>query len=354
MRTAFLEVPRHAFVRDTVWVLDGSQYRPVSRADDPERWARAVYAPTAPAVTQVDDGAPGDTGTGREPTSSISAPDAVFTMLDVADPRPGSRVLEIGTGTGWNAALLAGRCGQSRVTTIEIDPRVADEARTALAAAGCPDVTVIRGDGALGHASGAPYTHVISTAAVFTVPYAWVGQAAPGGSIVTPFTTAFCPHGLARLTVGAEGAVGAEDGTAHGFFAGAMTFMPLRAQRTENRIRELFTDQAWQESRDSKVGDSLAALGSPHAEFAAGLLLPGIAHWRGDDGEWLCGDGSWALVCDEGCAHQWGPRSLADEAARAAAWWQRQGEPELYEFGLTVTRDGQRYWLREPDATLMG
>jgi protein-L-isoaspartate O-methyltransferase len=68
-----------------------------------------AYDVTAPVVTQVDDGDVSETGT--VPTCSISAPDAVFAMLAEADLHPGQRVLEIGAGTGYNAALLERRVG---------------------------------------------------------------------------------------------------------------------------------------------------------------------------------------------------------------------------------------------------
>ncbi|MGW7657721.1 methyltransferase domain-containing protein, partial [Streptomyces tendae] len=106
VRRAFEAVPRHEFVPGTVWVVDGGVYRPLRREDDPDRWARMVYDPAQAIATQVDDGTPAPVG-GDVPTSSISAPAAVVTMLAELGLRPGHRVLEIGAGTGYNAALLA-------------------------------------------------------------------------------------------------------------------------------------------------------------------------------------------------------------------------------------------------------
>jgi protein-L-isoaspartate O-methyltransferase len=86
-------------------------------------------------------------------------------MLDALDARPGQSVLEIGTGTGWNAALLSRRVGErGRVVTIEVDPRLAQDARCALTNAGY-DPLVITGDGTAGYSTGAPYDRVISTSA---------------------------------------------------------------------------------------------------------------------------------------------------------------------------------------------
>ncbi|MGH8918047.1 MAG: protein-L-isoaspartate O-methyltransferase family protein, partial [Actinomycetes bacterium] len=78
----------------------------------------------------------------------------VLTALQVA---PGMRVLEIGTGTGYNAALLAHQLGAAHVVSVEIDPVVAEHARHALAATGYRAVSVITGDGAEGYPPGAPY-----------------------------------------------------------------------------------------------------------------------------------------------------------------------------------------------------
>lgn len=125
-REAFERVPRHLFIPDTVWRLNGSGRRlvPLCHRVDPGRWLALAYA-DAPLDTQVDDGHPG-AGGGVEVTSSASRPSAVAGMLGALALGPGMRVLEIGTGTGWKAALLANRVGAGNVVTIEVDPDVAD------------------------------------------------------------------------------------------------------------------------------------------------------------------------------------------------------------------------------------
>ena len=120
-------------------------------------------------------------------TSSASAPGVVAAMLAQLDIRPGHRILEIGAGTGYNAALLARLAGPAgQVTTIELDPGIAAEAQAALAAAGYPQVTVIAGDGEYGHAPDAPYDRIIVTAGAWELPRAWAEQLAPGGLLVVP------------------------------------------------------------------------------------------------------------------------------------------------------------------------
>ncbi|MEU1799422.1 hypothetical protein [Streptomyces sp. NPDC019937] len=79
IRHAWTAVPRHQFVPDTVWVVEGGVYRPLRRDDD-QRWARMVYDPVRSIAAQADDGAPAGDG-GDVPTSSISEPRAVMSML---------------------------------------------------------------------------------------------------------------------------------------------------------------------------------------------------------------------------------------------------------------------------------
>jgi protein-L-isoaspartate(D-aspartate) O-methyltransferase len=120
-------------------------------------------------------------------TSSASAPGIVAAMLAQLDVRPGHRILEIGAGTGYNAALLARLAGPAgQVTTVELDPGIAAEASKALAAARYGHVTVIAGDGEYGHAPDAPYDRIIVTAGAWDLPAAWADQLAPGGLLVVP------------------------------------------------------------------------------------------------------------------------------------------------------------------------
>jgi protein-L-isoaspartate(D-aspartate) O-methyltransferase len=153
---------------------------------------------------------------------SSSAPWLMSRMLDALDMSPGMTVLEIGTGTGWNAALMA--AAGAGVTTVEIDEDLAEHARTALDQAGFSDVLVVCEDGERGVPERSPYDRVLATASVHTVPYSWVEQTANGGLLVIPFTGPHHPLGLAVLNVAAGVASGriVDDNIA---------FIPLRGQR---------------------------------------------------------------------------------------------------------------------------
>jgi protein-L-isoaspartate(D-aspartate) O-methyltransferase len=120
--------------------------------------------------------------------SSASAPEVVALMLEQLDPQPGNRVLEVGAGTGYNAALLAHMVGESgRVVTLDIDLDLVLGARAHLQAAGYPRVEVVQTDGALGYPDAAPYDRIILTVASSDVAPAWRDQLAPeGGRIVMP------------------------------------------------------------------------------------------------------------------------------------------------------------------------
>jgi protein-L-isoaspartate(D-aspartate) O-methyltransferase len=201
-RDAFLVVPRHAFLPAKIWVDDGEgEPQPINRGANPDRWLESAYANVA-IVTQFDDGATVWPAIGVHRTSSASEPGMVAAMLDCLDMQEGQRVLEIGTGTGYNAALLAHRLGSSQVTTVEIDPVIAGAAKTALDAAGYSVATII-GDGAAGWPAGAPYDRVIATVAAHlgALPYEWVRQTASGGVIATPMRTDYVGSGpLVRFT----------------------------------------------------------------------------------------------------------------------------------------------------------
>ncbi len=233
-RAAFLAVPRHLFVPDLVWREgeDGSGPQPLRRAEQPDTGLQMVYRDD-PIITQINDGAPPSVPSGSaDPTpprrtvytSSTSMPSVVAEMLTALRPELGMSVLEIGTGTGWNTALLAYRLGSDLVTSVEIDPHTSSHARKALAEAGYGAVTVLTGDGALGHPQRAPYDRVLSTACVYQVPYPWIAQTRAGGLIVTPWGTEYYNGHLLALTVGA-------DGTATGRIVGKTAFMTLRDQR---------------------------------------------------------------------------------------------------------------------------
>lgn len=149
---------------------------------------RAQFLPNVPVDEVYSDRA---IITKRDTTgaaiSSSSQPTMMAQMLTQLDVEPGMNVLEIGAGTGYNAAILQTLVGpEGRVTTVEIDKDVADQARDNLSRAGYGSVLVAHADGASGYAPRAAYDRIICTATAWDVPIAWVRQLKPRGRLVTP------------------------------------------------------------------------------------------------------------------------------------------------------------------------
>ena len=357
---ALHEVPRHLFVPDAAWADPNDQEPngyPVDRAADPKRWWEAVYTDTV-LVTQVDDGR-GDVRSGKgSSSSSNSAPAVVFPMLDQLAARDHHRVLEIGTGTGWTAALLSWRLGSGNVVTVEIDKELARQARASLQAAGYhPEV--ITGDGSDGHPAGAPYDRVHVTCAVERVPWQWVAQTRPGGVILAPYTNGYGFGHLARLVVTTHG-------TAVGRFPLPAGFMMLRSQRHLRGEAAAFIHHENEAGIFSTQLDprSLAREVPPGASLAIGELVPGCQSRmaEADDGTGTCTfclfetktrEGSWARVDfrpgrQRFAVSQYGPRRLWDEVEEAYYWWIEAGRPDRERFGMTVTADDQWVWLDHP------
>jgi protein-L-isoaspartate(D-aspartate) O-methyltransferase len=337
IREAVDALPRHWFAPDRLWDWDGHTYLPVDRGDAPDRWANLLYAtPDDAAVTQVTDG---------WASSSLSCQGVVVDMLDSLMLEHGHAVLELGAGTGWNAALSAYRAGRGRVTSVEVDAGLAAAAQTRLDAVEA-GVSVVVGDGSTGWPQSAPYDRLIATYAVDTVPWAWVAQIRPGGRMVFPWGRL----GHVALAV-------AEDGrSATGWAQGLAQFMPARGTAA---------DRDWHEVRGSgsveaerPMSRDLAPLrDDAHLRFALRVQLPEvhIATAVDEDGvnAWIHdGATSWASLSAVGAgraiAYQGGRRRLADEVEAAWDWWRSVGAPEVYDWGMTVTPRRQRVWCLDP------
>ncbi|MFB6303860.1 MAG: protein-L-isoaspartate(D-aspartate) O-methyltransferase [Haloferacaceae archaeon] len=139
---------------------------------------------------------------------TISAPHMVAIMLDELALDPGDRVLEIGTGRGYHAAVTTEVVGDGNVYTVEYEPSLAEAARERLADLSY-DVAVRRGDGREGWPEHAPYDAAYLTCAPAEVPDAVVAQVRPGGRVLAPVGTG--RQRLVRLTRREDGGVERED-----------------------------------------------------------------------------------------------------------------------------------------------
>jgi protein-L-isoaspartate O-methyltransferase len=365
---AFEAIDRAPFLPRLIWPYDMESRTSVGvdREADPDAWFRHVDA-DEPITTQWDDGAHEGAEPGRVATSSASMPSVVARMLRDAEVRPGQRVLEIGTGTGWNAALLTWRAGvgAGRVTSVEVDPAVASAAREALRAAGVSEagVTVVTGDGERGCAERGPYDRVIATCGVLQVPGTWARQTVPGGLIVAPWNSGFTHRdAVVRLRVG-------RDGSARGPFTAPVEFMKLRAQRPAPPPHAAYLPDGFPgDATESTTRLCREDFDDPFSAFAfaAGLLVPECrlaTDARGAERSvWLYGlggDRSWAAAvlragrAETSPVHQSGPRRLWDELETAHAWWVARGRPAVGRFGLTVDPYGRHTaWLDAPERTV--
>lgn len=151
---------------------------------------RELFLPDTPAAQAYQDEAvvTGWDSDGR-PLSSSSQPSIMASMLEQFAVQPGDRVLEVGAGTGYNAALLAHLVGASgHVVSIDIDEQVARQARANLDRAGQSTVEVIHADGVAGWAAGAPYDRIILTASARDLAPAWLAQLTRAGRLVLPLS----------------------------------------------------------------------------------------------------------------------------------------------------------------------
>jgi protein-L-isoaspartate(D-aspartate) O-methyltransferase len=136
---------------------------------------------------------------------TISQPFIVALMTDLLDPAPDHAVLEIGTGSGYQAAVLAALV--HHVYSIEIIPALSAQAEAALTQEGVGNVTLRIGDGAAGWLEQAPYDGIIVTAAGPTVPPALVAQLRPGGRMVIPLGEPFSDQMLKLVVKNADASV---------------------------------------------------------------------------------------------------------------------------------------------------
>ncbi|MGQ4389485.1 methyltransferase domain-containing protein [Streptomyces sp. SAS_270] len=281
-REAFEAVPRHLFVPYYYVGVRGGFER--LWGEDPdcrrrERWLRGAYA-DAPLATRVRDG---------ELISSSSQPSLMAKMLVELEIDEDHAVLEIGAGTGYNAALLAHRIGDALVTTVDLDSEITESARRHLESAGHRP-TVVTGDGARGVPERAPFDRIMATCTMNSVPRPWLAQCRPGARILAPLAT-----GLIALRV-------RDAGHAEGrFLQTPAYFVPLRG----------------------------ATGPGPEPQHLGGLPSRATSHERF----------RFLLTLTAGNL----------DPHDAYALWQREEEPGRERYGITVSDERVWAWLDDPE-----
>lgn len=171
---AYLDTPRHLFVkRYREWGIAG--WHEVT-PENLEQHLPALYADRPLMLFGEDD---------RDVLSTISQPSFVLRMLDMLRLQPGQTVFELGTGSGWNAAMIGRLVGpDGRVVSLELIPELARTAAETLQAFGIKNVSVIAADGGDGYLAGAPYDRMIFTAGAYDLPRAFHEQIKDGGLLM--------------------------------------------------------------------------------------------------------------------------------------------------------------------------
>ncbi|GAA1272842.1 methyltransferase domain-containing protein [Pseudonocardia aurantiaca] len=331
-------VPRHYVQRDGDWVA-------VTAAD--ARWLNAVYA-DAPLVTELLPD-----GLGRlSVVSSSTKPALMVRMLDALDVGDGHRVLEIGTGTGYNAALLCHRLGAESVFSVDIGVGLVAAARERLAALGYAP-TLVAADGRFGLPGHGRFDRIVATCSVPTVPWAWAEQLTDGGLV------------LVDVKVGSQ--------------AGSLVLLRRYPDRLEGRFLARWA--GFMPARDGDVAPSPPPgeragpvaesvtfvdpdpwtalvpwfLASAGRSPVVGVTRygPGLDGWRVS-----AADGSWSEVEPADArglrvVRQGGPRRIWADVEDAHRVWAGAGRPGWERLGLVVTPDRKHgVWLDDPAAVL--
>lgn len=199
------------------------------------------------------------------PISSSSQPSMMAIMLEQLALRPGLRVLEIGAGTGYNAALMAHIVGESgQVISVDIDQDIIEGAQRHLLSAGFPNVRLVAADGAKGYPELAPYDRIVLTVAASDLSPAWIKQLLPSGRLLLPL---HLKAGIQKVTAFQNANDYLESVSIRGG-----SFMPLRGQ------------SAWVRENALHLGSGIAvALDSETRPNADALLqlLSGPSHISG-------------------------------------------------------------------------
>ncbi|WP_432107256.1 methyltransferase domain-containing protein [Streptomyces sp. AA1529] len=352
---AFADVPRHLFVPR--WYEQETDARGITvwrerRATGTDADLAAVYRDLTlvtaldPATAEQVD----ETAWTGIPTSSSTLPSLMARMLEDLAVEDGHRVLEIGTGTGYNAALLSRRLGGA-VHSVDVDPGLVETARQRLAEAGYVP-RLAAGNGSLGDPAGGTFDRIIATCSVPAVPDAWLDHSKPGTLLVTDLDLGI-EGGLVRLGVDdARSAVGHFTATCGRFMAARTDATSYPAPRWPDRAPTAGTRPTTVTAADIRADYPfrlLLAFHLPRAQLVhhideAGAMALQLQH----------PDGSWArapLADGPATVTHGGVRDLWQQVEAAWRWWNDAGRPSQDRFGYAREPDGSAYAWHIPDGT---
>lgn len=322
LRAVFAKTPRHSFV-PTFQRIDGIDWIDETNDD----WLSLIYS-DVPLVTQTIAvrGQP-DVST---PSSSSTTPSLMADMIETLEIRAGDRVLESGTGTGYNAAILCGLVGDDHVTTIDIDPTLAGQARIRLATTGnYPQVDP----------SDHSYDVILATHSVEDVPAEWLRYARPGARILVDMRSEKSPDvgAWALLTVDED----ARSATGN--------LMPARGTFMGSRKTPDEAPGGWYTAssdvdlmrRRSSLSTLLGrALSNAEFAFFVWRKMRDVS-WSvaGDAVHLVRADGQWTNVSDSGEVIYSEPDDLWDAIEYLHAEWDRRRRPTFQDMCIHVAED---------------
>lgn len=354
-REALCSVPRHAFVPRFFEVDGVGEFRLVDSANASQRdaWWKAVYSDQT-LVTRLAEVTTA-AGTYQVGSSSSTMPGLMLPMLEDLDVSEEHRILEIGTGTGYNAALLSARLGAEQVYSVDVQPDLVEVAKERLAGLGYhPTLSV--GDGSDGFDAGAPYDRIIATCSVRRVPTAWIEQLRPGGLLLVDIQGDLASGNLALLRKDGDQVEGCFL-TRHGRRYGA--FMALRPTSSTGGSPILVEPDAVDvRERSTVLKPGVVDDWNLPVTYLAQLEMPHPVSLVivGEDGalrtQLHASDGSWCEVSHRG--HQGihhvreaGPQQLWTIIERAFEEWTNSGMPTWNRYGFTARADHQFVWLED-------
>ncbi len=321
---AFRRVERHRFVEG---FFDDSEEQRRYVAVDPsaptDEALAAIYSGRA-LTTRMKDGLP---------SSSTSMPALMATMLELLELRPGMRVLEIGTGTGYNAALIAEVVGDPKlVVTVDIQDDVASQARSLLAGAGYSQIAVLALDGFFGFPEAAPYDRIVATVGCPDISPHWLDQLAPEGRMLIPLRhrNANPLHQIWR------------DEVIRGMVVGFSGFMRMEG---ELHVDDYWSSSRWRppaEGEEVQEGDALG-LDFPSSWLSLSYFLSlrddRATFWSPSRGFGLTSESGWVEVTREGV--RWlGDSRIVDDLRGLYEEWCSLGRPALEDYEVTFRLRG--------------
>ena len=327
LEAAVRAVPRHLFIE---------RYAAAFNANDP--WGPAEWVavdrlnPSPEALQAIYS----DRGLMMKPPpehSAASQPALVLTMLHELGLEPGMRVLEIGTGSGWNAALIARGVGSDDLAhSVDIQHDLVERARAHLTEAGHPGVRLNAGDGAAGWPEAAPFDRIVATVGCPDLPPAWLDQLTDGGVLLVPLLLRGFGAPLLHLR---------KDGAAFtGGFRGPSGFMTLQGAHHTDTHDQIIID-------DIPEGLPVTSVSLPESINAGFLWFlfatndafryavrrgeesPHILH-HVDTAAWI------TFMPDDPSVQVMGESRAFDDLRAAQEEWMEYGRPSLKSFEVDV------------------